>query len=542
MLKQLKFLVLLATVSCGYTSNPNSVSTGKVTYNIINNINSNGNVINNIISTNNPTTSFSNNMINNTANNNNYINNIEYNITNNLNNNNSSFLNNINGVLNKTNNAKNKTFNNKKRNREKHIIKKKLINNSVINNTKYSGELSPEKYYNILFGNNNENYYYESIEQYINSDNITNLNSNKYIIDAYKIFTLFIENLRCAIYEHDYNVNYQDNIDITLYDLKRYAILFDKFKFRKKVRNSYNNSLSFLSKYIRTQTQYGISINEFHNYIANKTAELYDQTINALITSIENFEPSYKQEKIIVDSRKVLEYITVGLMNTERDLNNRYYFQNSKLKNKHGLRDNIVSPYDEDRIWVIAEQLDVDRKFVKLEANLITKLNKYNNELMVFLDKITNVDKNKDIVINGINDIKVKNNINNLFKKLNIENYSNYKEIKDFFTNDSLNIKTKEYFELFKQHSSNLKNILVSKIIEKQKNNMFNKTSLDDPNKFKLLIEQNLFDSILYPYFKIIKNTLKNIIVDKSIMSNNNSTINAYTFYFNTKLGIHYLV
>ena len=500
MLKTLKFLVLLATVSCGYTSDLNNISkdnnsNGKFICNIINNFcNNNCNIINDIINNNN------------------------INITNKLGNSNSYILNNINNVLTKKNDINNKIFSTKKRKREQYNSYKETINNNNKDNNNKELE-DTKKYYNNLFGNNyNNSYYYESIKQYINN----NEKSNDYITDAYKMFAIFAKNVKHTIYDYHFNNECKDNINLVLNDLKRYAMLFDKFKFKKKVKNSYNNSISYLNKYIKMQTKYSISIEEFYNYIVNKTAKLYDQTINALNKSIKQNEPSDKQNEIIKNAREVLDFIITSFGNTNRDLNDKS--TNHK-----------VSLCDKDRTWVIVSQLEVDEYFINLEKNLIKKFNEYNNKLMLFLDKIINTDKNKNIVINGVNDTIIRNNISVLLEKLNIENCSNYKEIKDFFTNSSLKLNTKEYFKLFAQYSNNLKDILIDKINKTQ-------SSINDTNSFELLIKKNSFDSFVFPYIKIIKDTLKNITINNSIVYDNNDTLKIYNFDYLSKLSIYYFL
>ena len=500
MLKTLKTLVLLATISCGYTSNLNNVSTSniytnKITCTIINSVNDNNyNVINNITITNG-----NNSDLNST-------NNIEYIINNNLSNNNFNKLNNISNQLSKQINTNNKSFINKKRNRE-------TTNND--DNDKNNNKLEEnKKYYNDLFGNNyNNSYYYDSIKQYIND----NQKSNKYIIDIYKMFATFAKNIKYAIYDYHFNNEYKDNIKLTLNDLKRYATLFDKFKVKPQ-----NNSWEYINKYKQTQKDYNISINEFYNYVVNKTAKLYDQTINALRKSIEKNESYDKQNEIVENSKEVLCVIITSFENTDRDLNDES--QNHK-----------VLLCDKDRTWVIIEQLEVDKHFINLEKNLIKKFNEYNNKLMLFLDKIMTNNKNNSIVISGINDTKIRNNISVLLDKLNIENCSNYKEIKDFFTSNSLELQTKEYFKLFKQYSNNLKDILIDKINKTQ-------ASISNTNSFEVLIKKNSFDNFVYPYIKIIKDTLENVTINNSIVYNKDNTLNTYNFHYLSKLYVDYFL
>ena len=493
-----KILVLLTGISYGYSSCSYDYNKLQNTNNIVINGNSHiNNITYNI--TNNLSNNTNNNLVNNIINNNIHVKNVTYNITNNLNNinlNNNeakticSDENNINKQPNnfgEQQDLKKNDFMLRKRKRTDNNTNNTQANNKEINNNQNED-------YEYLFGKNyNEDYYYEKASKYINNTETIASGDNKYINNTYKIFTTFVNNLKYVTYNYKCDNN---DVCISLRELKRYEILCDRFKFVSN--RKWNNGLSRLNKYIKKQTKSTISVEELYNYIFNKIGILYDKTINALIKS-----PLEKQEEIIEDSIRILGYIATSLTNTEIYKNDSY---NDELYDEL---------YDEDMLSVALDQLviNIDKKVKCFELNLNKNFNNYHNKLMLFLDEVTKISENKNIIINGIQNTQVKRHVNELLEKLLIKNENNYKEIKEFFTKDSWNLKTREYFELFKKHSSNLKNIIC-----KKENNW----------------SYNSFYNTIYPYYTIINKSLKDIMINNGLMYDR---LNAY-YFVKTKLGV----
>ena len=517
MLKISKILVLLTGISCGYSSCSYYYNKLQNTNNIMINDNSYTNNINYNI-TNNLDNNTNNNLVNNIVNNNSNIENVTYNITNNLNNNTDDVLeskkvknntltkykrkrtynvtnnlnNNTDDVL-ESKKVKNNTLTKYKRKRTYNITnnlnnntddvlesKKKVKHNTLtkykrkrtynVNNKTQVNDIDTnnnqdETYESLFIKHYNDEYYYEKVSKYINNTETVASGDNKYINNIHKIFTTLVHNLKYATYNYKCDNN---DVCIHLNELKRYEILCNRFKFKRRNRK-WNNGLSHLNKYIRQQTKRTISVEELYNYIFNKIGILYDNTINALIKA-----PLDKQKDVIEDSIRILGYIIASIMNTKPYTDDLYDKKlcNNKLYNKklydNNLYDNKLYDsklYDVDMFTIAINQLytNTDNIPKSFEQNLNKNFNLYYNKLILFLDEVTKVSENQNIIINGIKNTQVKENINKLLEELNIKNDNNYKEIKEFFTKDSWNLKTQEYFELFKKHVSNLKNIICKK-------------------------------------------------------------------------------
>ena len=441
MLKSLKFLVLLTTVSYGYTSDLN---------NIINNNLDNYYIIND---------------------------------------------NNTNYVVN--NNTEQNSNNNK------YLGKKKLFK---VHKPKQNNA------YKYLFSDDSKGKYFKDELQ---PSNISNPEYKQFMESVYDMFDLCLYDLFENVYgvdlERKYDIDRLESVNIPIQDLMTIAKLFDSFKFGDNKNHILaNNSVDNLNKYIanqqskRKKTKNTVSIyKSYKYYLRNHIIKLYYQTINALKKSIENHEPTNNQVEIVNESGEiltnVLDIVSGQLFEEQNNIEDLIFKEKSNQK-KEQLKQidySILEDLSGAAFYYCVTCKKMLQEFNYYNADLQGEFDDIHlQDIINSLNEIINIDKTQNIVINKIDDNNIidsnKKYFDKLLENLNIDNDCDVQACKNFLINGKDNLVLKEYLIELIKHLNILKNITDKKI----------KYQIEHEHKFT-------FDTSIYYNFKIMINIFK---------------------------------
>ena len=434
MLKTLKTLVLLTTISCGYTSSLNTQS----------NLDLNNQNLNSIL-------------------NNNNLDNITIN----------EFDSN-----NKTSNTN--KFLGKKR-LSKKFVKKKKTNNA----------------YKYLFNDENNEYFtFENYHAETSNPEYKQLMENLH--DTFiNCLHILCSNLYINEDENTEYLTLLTEIRVDIGEVQSIAKIFDGFKFQDEKKYTLaNNNISNLNKYITEKYKLHnthannilISFHDFYvYYVYNQVNKLYYQTANALKKSISNNDRTNKQIEIVSEFIRVLGNVTETI--SGNILNQEYYvpvagerffakisncyqlkFGDSKLesieKYKHVL-DWINNKVEDCGNYILLEK---QREFSCIKKGFREQFNDMHaNGIKYYLDElINNISDYQNIKIDTTNNEELKNDnkeyFDDLLDRLNIENDIKVLNCKDFLINGRNDITIQQYLNEFASNFDILQSITDKKI------------------------------------------------------------------------------
>ena len=397
MLKTLKTLVLLATISCGYTSNLNSI-------NNLNNITNNNNIINNNLD----------NVISN---------NIE---SKNIESNTNKFLGKkrtSKKLVKKKNNAYKYLFNDYD---NKYF---RAVNGPVeVSNPKYKQfmkrlyDMFHHCLHELFFHYYNDN---DGIKEIQPSKNIrVGTNKLKDIAEIFDEFKFADENSYVFANNNVANLN----------------------KYIKKHKNVLKDGIPFYNFYM--------------NYLENHIDKLYYQTTNALRKSIDNHEQIDKQVEIINESHRILDDVLWEFIN-QIHIREDFYVKEDFGAKKYCLDEcNEYKKYYcilnkiEDEVDTYYE-IYLDNYLAEFNCykyNIQDGLDDVHDNLAI--DSLENLinninDGTQNIIIDTTNDEELKRNNQELFddllENLDVEHYTEVIDCKDFLINGRKDITIKQY-------------------------------------------------------------------------------------------------